>query len=203
WMVRRRHCFGKSPPILANRFVICARSAARWRTYSSKPSRAKPSLSRSSQMSGSAPRDHDMPIFDQGYQHWQGKLSGHAWGWLSITRQGVRTQLRSRWVRGLILISWVPALLLAFFMVCWGLAEQKAYAGVRDLLVNMFELPRDIVTSPKSYRSPVWTIAYEIYFQVQVWFCLGVVMIIGPGLISQDLRFNAMPLYFSKPLRRL
>ena len=32
-----------------------------------------------------------MPIFDQGYQHWQGKLSGHAWRWLSITRQGVRT----------------------------------------------------------------------------------------------------------------
>jgi ABC-2 type transport system permease protein len=144
-----------------------------------------------------------MPIFDQGYQHWQGKLSGHAWRWSTITRQGVRTQLRSRWVRGLILISWVPALLLAFFMVCWGLAEQKAYAGVRDLLVNMFELPRDIVTSPKSYRSPVWTIAYEIYFQVQLWFCLGVVMIIGPGLISQDLRFNAIPLYFSKPLRRL
>jgi ABC-2 type transport system permease protein len=144
-----------------------------------------------------------MPIFDQGYQHWQGKLSGHAWRWLTITRQGVRTQLRSRWVRALILISWVPALLLAFFMVCWGLAEQKAYTSVRDLLVNMFELPRDIVTAPQSYRGPVWTIAYEIYFQVQLWFCLGVVMIIGPGLISQDLRFNAMPLYFSKPLRRL
>ena len=31
-----------------------------------------------------------MPIFDQGYQHWQGTLSGHAWRWLTITRHGVR-----------------------------------------------------------------------------------------------------------------
>ena len=31
-----------------------------------------------------------MPIFDQGYQHWTGHLSGHAWRWLAITRHGVR-----------------------------------------------------------------------------------------------------------------
>jgi ABC-2 type transport system permease protein len=29
------------------------------------------------------------------------------------------------------------------------------------------------------------------------------VMIVGPSLISQDLRFNALPLYFSRPLRRV
>ena len=31
-----------------------------------------------------------MPIFDQGYQHWSGKLWGHGWRWLAITRHGVR-----------------------------------------------------------------------------------------------------------------
>ena len=36
-----------------------------------------------------------MPIFDQGYQHWKGTLSGHAWRWLAITRQGLRGQLKS------------------------------------------------------------------------------------------------------------
>jgi ABC-2 type transport system permease protein len=29
------------------------------------------------------------------------------------------------------------------------------------------------------------------------------VMMVGPGLISQDMRFNALPLYFSRPLRRI
>ena len=36
-----------------------------------------------------------MPIFDQGYQHWNGTLSGHAWRWLAITRQGVRSSSRA------------------------------------------------------------------------------------------------------------
>jgi len=31
-----------------------------------------------------------MPIFDQGYQHWSGQLSGRAWRWLAVTRQGIR-----------------------------------------------------------------------------------------------------------------
>ena len=35
-----------------------------------------------------------MPIFDQGYQHWDGKLSGHAWRWLAVARRGVKTQLK-------------------------------------------------------------------------------------------------------------
>ena len=39
-----------------------------------------------------------MPILDQGYQHWKGSLRGHAWRWLAITRQGVRAQLKNRWV---------------------------------------------------------------------------------------------------------
>ena len=40
-----------------------------------------------------------MPIFDQGYQHWQGPLSGHGWRWLAIARHGVRVQLKNRLLR--------------------------------------------------------------------------------------------------------
>ena len=32
---------------------------------------------------------------------------------------------------------------------------------------------------------------------------LIVVLLVGPSLISRDLRFNALPLYFSRPLRRI
>ena len=34
-----------------------------------------------------------MPIFDQGYQHWNGELSGHGWRWYAIARHGVRAHL--------------------------------------------------------------------------------------------------------------
>ncbi len=37
-----------------------------------------------------------MPIFDQGYQHWTGELTGHAWRWLAITRHGVRVGMKNR-----------------------------------------------------------------------------------------------------------
>ena len=67
-----------------------------------------------------------MPIFDQGYQHWEGTLSGHAWRWWTITRRGVRAQLKSRWVRIIVILAWVPALALAFLMIVWGLLEQQA-----------------------------------------------------------------------------
>ena len=50
-----------------------------------------------------------MPIFDQGYQHWQGPLSGHAWRWLAIARHGVRVQMKNRIVFYMVLASWLPA----------------------------------------------------------------------------------------------
>ena len=40
-----------------------------------------------------------MPIFDQGYQHWSGELTGHGWRWLAITRHGVRIGMKNRLLR--------------------------------------------------------------------------------------------------------
>ena len=44
-----------------------------------------------------------MPIFDQGYQHWQGTLSGHAWRWLAISRHGIAMQWKGKGVKGRLL----------------------------------------------------------------------------------------------------
>src|SRR5262249_40811406 len=40
------------------------------------------------------------------------------------------------------------------------------------------------------------------FLQIQLFFSMLLVVLVGPGLISRDLRFNAIPLYFSRPLRR-
>ena len=53
-----------------------------------------------------------MPIFDQGYQHWSGQLSSHAWRWLAITRRGVRTATQGRIVRLALILAWLPAIVL-------------------------------------------------------------------------------------------
>ena len=46
-----------------------------------------------------------MPIFDQGYQHWQGPLSGHAWRWWAIARNGIRVQRNNRILRFLVVFA--------------------------------------------------------------------------------------------------
>jgi ABC-2 type transport system permease protein len=141
-----------------------------------------------------------MPIFDQGYQHWDGRLSGHAWRWLTVTRQGVRAQMKSRLTRIVLLFALLPALGLALALIAWGLLEQKA-DFIRPIFAFL-NFPREIMEGPRAFRQPMWNIAFHIFFAVEMFFSMILVMLVGPGLISQDLRFNAMPLYFSRPLRR-
>jgi ABC-2 type transport system permease protein len=143
-----------------------------------------------------------MPIFDQGYQHWQGALAGHAWRWLAVTRQGVRQQTRRRRTKWLIALSFAPALMLAAVLVFWGLLEQQS-SLLQPLMFIVRGLPEEVRAGPKAYRSAVWTMAFNIFFDVETFFCMLLVLTVGPDLVSQDLRFNAMPLYFSRPIRRL
>jgi ABC-2 type transport system permease protein len=143
-----------------------------------------------------------MPIFDQGYQHWHGKVSSPAWRWLRITNRGVRSQMKSRWVRLTILGAWAPAVALAAFLVIWGLIEQKSKL-IMPLLSLFQELPEEIKAGPRNFRVTFWTIAYQFFFQLEMFFSMMLVLLVGPDLISQDIRFNAVPLYFSRPLRRI
>jgi ABC-2 type transport system permease protein len=141
-----------------------------------------------------------MPIFDQGYQHWQGPLSGHAWRWLAIARHGVRVQLKGRILRLLLLLAWLPAIALVVTLALWGLMEQGSQS-VLGLLGRM--LPPGMLDEPQAYRAAVWTLAYSFFFKFEMFFIMLLVVVAGPGLVSADLRFNALPLYFSRPLGRL
>ena len=59
------------------------------------------------------------------------------------------------------------------------------------------------VADPKHYRVEVWTICYHYFLLAELRFSMLLILLVGPNLISQDLRFNALPLYFSRPLRRI
>ncbi len=140
-----------------------------------------------------------MPIFDQGYQHWSGPLSGHAWRWLAVARHGVRATLKNRFVRWFLFVSWVPALALVAALATWGLLEQQS-ESVLAFLKPL--LPAEMVGQPRDFRAAVWTIAYSFFFKAELAVALFLVLVVGPTLVSRDLRFNALPLYFSRPLRR-
>jgi ABC-type transport system involved in multi-copper enzyme maturation permease subunit len=140
-----------------------------------------------------------MPIFDQGYQHWEGPLSGHGWRWLAIAQHGVRVQLKNRILRLLFLVAWLPAIALIAAVAIWGLVEQ----GNQSVLPLVSFFPPAMLRDPVAYRGAAWTLFYFVFFGVQMWFIMLLVIIAGPGLISRDLRFNALPLYFARPMTRL
>ena len=144
-----------------------------------------------------------MPIFDQGYQHWTGKLSGHAWRWLAITRQGVRIGLKNRYLRIVLLMAWVPALALVAMLCLWGLVERNSdlITPILGFLQRLFG--NEVLQDPRHYRVEVWTICYHYFLLTELRFSMLLILMVGPNLISQDLRFNALPLYFSRPLRRI
>jgi ABC-2 type transport system permease protein len=146
-----------------------------------------------------------MPIFDQGYQHWKGHLSGHAWRWLAITRHGVRIGLQGRVFRIVLLVSLLPAIVLTGVLCLWGLIERKAdvVAPIIQFLVSTQMLGADVASDPRHYRLEVWTLCYNSFLSFELVLSMILIVLVGPNLISQDLRFNALPLYLSRPLRRI
>src|SRR5262249_32510815 len=132
-----------------------------------------------------------------------GTPSGHTWRWLTITRQGIRVGMKNIFLRLFILLSWLPAIGLAFVLCVLGLLEQDSplIAPVKAFPTPI--LPAEILKNPKVARVEVWTLCSHYFLQFELTASMIVVVLVGPGLISQDLRFNALPLYFSRPLRRV
>ncbi len=141
-----------------------------------------------------------MPIFDQGYQHWNGPLSGRVWRWLTIARHGVRVQGKNRLIRLLLLVAWMPAFGLVGVMVMWGLAERRVESMAA--LLQFLQLG-EVLQNPQAYRATIWTLMYSFFFKAEIVLIMLLVAFAGPGLISQDLRFNALPMYLARPLTRL
>jgi len=139
-----------------------------------------------------------MPIFDQGYQHWTGHLASQLWRWWAITRQGLRAQFKSKMTRWWVIVCFAPALTLVGVMIIWSLFEQ----GNQSIQFLLQFLPQQFRDIPREYRLMVWTLAYHFFFMVQIFMLMILVLLIGPGLISNDMRVNALPLYLSRPVRR-
>jgi ABC-type transport system involved in multi-copper enzyme maturation permease subunit len=99
----------------------------------------------------------------------------------------------------LLILAWMPALVLVTFLAIWGLFEQGAIGA--EWLVMLRS--QSITDDPQTFRQAIWTLAYSFFFQTELYFILLLVTLTGPNLISLDLRYNALPLYFSRPMTRL
>jgi len=121
-----------------------------------------------------------MPIFDQSYRHYEGKIKGYSFRWWIITREGIMHFLRQKKFLLFLLLT-----LITFIVRGIQIYVATHFPQVRLQLLDI---------NPRFF--------YQFILQQQ-FFLLIMTLLVGSGLIANDLRYNALQLYLSKPIRRL
>ncbi len=128
-----------------------------------------------------------MIIKEKGYTHWEGELKESKFPWLPITVWGIKLTFRKKFFKLLFFLSLVPALV---FLVGIYVSER-----LEDFQFMIKESTQFININPNYFKA---------YFTND--FLLFTIVIIlvfcGAGLISDDLKYNSLQLYFARPLKK-
>lgn len=119
-----------------------------------------------------------MPIYDLGYRHWSGEWTSHPYRWWVITRQGINLLVHKRRFMALMALSAIP------FMV-------------RAVMLYL--------SSSLGRSLPLLQINgkfFEEFLSQQMFFTFIIAIYAGAGLVSNDLKANALQIYLSKPITR-
>lgn len=119
-----------------------------------------------------------MPIYDQSYRPYRGPLSSHAMRWWTITRTGILHVLSKR--------IFLILLTITFFY--------PVIAGFQIYFTHQFP-EQQFVTIDAAF--------FRLLMEIQLFWFLVLGVYPGTGLISNDLRWNAIQLYLSKPLTKV
>ncbi len=150
-----------------------------------------------------------MPLFEIGYRRYEGQRTSHAMRWWPITRTGLDIARRSKLLRWLVLVSFVPFLYFAWvFFVIGRITEPGA-----DPTSTLYDIARDFMgdrivnqlhEDPAAIRSAVWTVVFGYFGSFfQLWIAALVAAVAGPALVADDLRTKAFLIYFARPISRL
>ncbi len=128
-----------------------------------------------------------MTIREKGYFHWDGSLREGRLPWWPITRLGLRLAFKKRGFKFLYFGTFVPALaFLVGIYISERIGEFRYWFRGSPLL---FEV------NPAFFKT--------YYTSEFLLFMLVMLMVVGgAGLIADDLRHNALQLYFARPLEK-
>jgi ABC-2 type transport system permease protein len=104
-------------------------------------------------------------------------------------------------LRLVLLLAWLPAMRWPCCCAC-GACWNKKSNLVAPLLPNA-AVPGRRLADPRAYHGSSLDACYNYFLVTELRFSMVLILLVGPNLISQDLRYNALPLYFSRPLRRI
>jgi ABC-type transport system involved in multi-copper enzyme maturation permease subunit len=128
-----------------------------------------------------------MTIREKGYFHWDGSLREGRRPWWPITRLGLRLAFKKRGFKFLYFGTFVPALaFLVGIYISERIGEFRYWFRGSPLL---FEV------NPAFFKT-YYTSEFLLFMMVML------MVVGGAGLIADDLRHNALQLYFSRPLEK-
>ncbi len=128
-----------------------------------------------------------MTIKEKGYTHWDGELQDGRFPWWPITRIGIKLTFKKKFFRFFFAITLVPALV---WLVGIYISER-----LEDFKF-MMEGETDFLNVNPLYFKTYFTNEFLLFMVVMILvFC-------GAGLIADDLRHNALQLYFARPLKK-
>jgi len=122
-----------------------------------------------------------VPIYEEIYRPWHGRLEARPRTWWIISRTGASLL----WKRAMILLLILAALP---FLVRLG----QIYAATRLAdFPQLADVVRDLVIDEQFFSA---------FLQGQTFFLILMMVLSGAGLIANDRRFRALQIYFSKPV---
>jgi len=129
-----------------------------------------------------------MPIKERGYEHWQGELRETRFPWWPITRMGIVLAFRRKFFKFFFSMTLLPAIV---WLVGIYISER-----LEDFRFLVRGEGSDFLQVNPAYFRAYFTNDFLLFMVVLILvFC-------GSGLISDDLRHNALQLYFARPLKR-
>ena len=127
------------------------------------------------------------PIAERGYTHWEGTLGTGRRPWRVIAGQAVRLAWKRRFFKPLFFFSLLPAVVFS-----GGIYISERLGDFQEMLKGADKF----LTINPDY--------FQAYYGSSFLFFMMLMIMVGggAGLIADDLRHNALPLYFSRPIRQ-
>jgi len=128
-----------------------------------------------------------MSIKERGYTHWDGELQDGRFPWWPITRIGIKLTFKKKFFKFVFALTLIPALVwLVGIYVSERLEDFKF----------MMEGETDFLNVNPLYFKTYFTNEFLLFMVV------AILVFCGAGLIADDLRHNALQLYFARPLKK-
>jgi len=141
-----------------------------------------------------------MPIHDQGYRHWNGRLRGRIWRSLVIANCGIRLALKKRNLIAMVLLCIVPTFYFGVALF-WVSRDPKSIEMIGRTLGEAEAWGK--LVGDDLQAANLWALMFSRFMMVQLIPVGIIVTVIGPELISKDLRVQALQVYYSRPLTRV